>query len=283
MSVTIAPPAPLPQAAQAELARAFARLETVSLAARLADAVGQPIEALKARLPAPLQAALDGAVRRALKAAMAAALRSAPGRTPGPLPAVWFHRGMAAATGAAGGAFGLAGTLAELPLSTTLLLRQIAAVAAAEGEDLARPEAAAECLKVFALGGRSPGDDAAESGYFAVRVALAEALKGAAGQGLAGLVLPGFLGAVAARFGGPVALKLSAQAAPLVGAAAGAAINLAFLEHFRAVAEGHFAIRRLERAHGPAAVRAAYAALAAARDAPFMEPPAASPRPAYRG
>lgn len=283
MSVTLAPPSALPPAARADLARAFAKLETLSFAARLANAVGQPIEALKARLPPPVQAGLDGAVRAALKAAMQAALRSDPARSPGPLGATWFHRGMAAATGAAGGAFGLAGTLAELPVSTTLLLRQVAAVAAAAGEDLTRPEAAAECLKVFAIGGRNPGDDAAESGYFAVRVALAEALKGVAGQGLAGLVLPGFLGPIAARFGGPVALKLSAQAAPVIGAAAGAAVNLAFLEHFRSVAEGHFALRRLERAHGPAVVREAYAALAATRDAPFMEPPAASRRPAHRG
>jgi hypothetical protein len=83
-------------------------------------------------------------------------------------------------------------------------------------------------------------------------------------------MLPGFLGAIAARFGGPVALKLSAQAAPLIGAAAGAAVNLAFLEHFRTVAEGHFTVRRLERAYGPEAVQAAYAAIQSGRDARFM-------------
>jgi hypothetical protein len=82
-------------------------------------------------------------------------------------------------------------------------------------------------------------------------------------------VLPGFVAAVAARFGGPVALKLSAQAAPLVGAAAGAAINLAFLEHFRSVGSGHFAVRRLERTHGEARIRAAYAAILESRDARF--------------
>ncbi len=268
MSLTLARPG-LPETAQADLALAFNRLEEVSLAARLASLVGHPIDALKARLPGPVQAALDGTIRGALKVAMGAALRSDPARTPLPLNPTWFHRGMAAATGAAGGAFGLPGTLAELPVSTTLLLRQIAAVGAAQGEDLSQPDAAAECLKVFALGGRNPRDDAAESGYFAVRVALAEALKGVAGKGLAGLVLPGFLGPIAARFGGPVAMKLSAQAVPLLGAAAGAAVNLAFLEHFRGVAEGHFTIRRLERDHGTAPVRAAYAALAETRDARF--------------
>lgn len=267
--MTAPSPGTLPDAARDELARAVNQLEGGSFAARLATLVGQPVEALKAKLPRPAQGMIDGTVRRALSTAMKAALRTDPGRTPLPVASAWFHRGMAAASGAAGGAFGLPGTLLELPVSTTLLLRQVAAIAAEQGEDLTDPAVAAECLKVFALGGRDPSDDAAESGYFAVRVALAEALKGAVGRGLAGTLLPGFLGAIAARFGGPVALKLSAQAAPVIGAAAGAAVNLAFLEHFRGVAEAHFTVRRLERTHGAAAVQAAYGALAAARDARF--------------
>lgn len=252
----------LPPSAQEELAAAVAALEGSSLAARLADMVGTPIEALRARLPQFAQGAIDGAVRRALEAALKAALRTDPARTPVPVAQHWFHRGLAAASGAAGGALGLPGTLVELPVSTTLLLRQIAAVAAEEGEDLSDPIVGAECLKVFALGGRDPSDDAAESGYFAVRLALAEALQGAIGRGL----LPGFVGAVATRFGAPVGIKLAAQAAPVIGAACGAAINLAFLEHFRGVARGHFTVRRLERRHGQALVRQAYDSL---RDARF--------------
>lgn len=269
MSVSTTLDLDLPPAARAELARAVARLEDVSLAARLAALVGTPVEALKARLPGPVQGMLDGAVKRALTTAMDAALSTDPGRTPIPVSSTWFHRGMAAASGVAGGAFGLPGTLVELPISTTLLLRQIAAVAAENGEDLARPEIAAECLKVFALGGRSTRDDAAESGYFAVRVALAEALKTVAGRGAAGLLLPGFIGTIAARFGGPVALKLSAQAAPLIGAAAGATVNLAFLEHFRGIAQGHFTVRRLERSLGARRVQLAYQAIQQTRDARF--------------
>ena len=66
------------------------------------------------------------------------------------------------------------------------------------------------------------------------------------------------VGAIAARFGAPVAFKLSAQAAPVIGAAGGAAVNLAFLEHFRGIARAHFTVRRLERRHGAVLVRAAY-------------------------
>ena len=272
MSVTLAPPPPdlLPADAQAELARAVDRLESLSLAARLAAAIGTPIEALRNRLPAGTQDLLDATVKRALTTAMRVALRSGPDRNPTPVPSAWLHRGLAAATGMAGGALGLPGTLVELPVSTTLLLRQVAAIAAEQGERLEDPLVAAECLKVFALGGRDTRDDATETGYFAVRVALAEALRGAVGKGLAGTMLPGFLGTIAGRFGGPVALKLSAQAAPVIGAAAGAAVNLAFLEHFRGIAEGHFTVRRLERLYGPAPVKRAYEEIARTRDARFI-------------
>jgi hypothetical protein len=175
MSLTVsATPAPLGPRAAAELRAAFDALENPSLAARLSATVGTPIEALTARLPSSLQGGLQAVVRTALTTSMAAALRSSPAATPSILSSSWLHRGLAAATGAAGGAFGLAGTLVELPVSTTVLLRQIAAIAAEEGEDLSRPEIAAECLKIFALGGRGKSDDAAESGYFALRIASAQ-------------------------------------------------------------------------------------------------------------
>ncbi len=54
----------------------------------------------------------------------------------------------------------------------------------------------------------------------------------------------------------------------MIGAVGGAAINLAFVEHFQDLARGHFTVRRLERVYGPELVRAEYdrlkAALAAA-------------------
>lgn len=259
-------PAILSPEARAELAAARVVLEGVSLPVRLAALIGSPAEALRRRLPEPVQKLLQDASRRALEGAMRAVLRSRPEREgPGGLPVAWLHRGLVAASGVAGGAFGLAGTLAELPVSTALILRQIAAEAAAQGEDLTDAAAQAECLKVFALGGRDPADDDAESGYFALRLALAETLKAVAGRGFTAL-LPSFVAAIATRFGAPVAVKLSAQALPVLGAAAGAAINLAFLGHFAAIARAHFSIRRLERAHGAAVVRAAYDG---ARDAPF--------------
>ncbi len=266
---TAQPPATtaeLPAEALHDLARAAQTLERPSLAIRFAAMAGAPIEALKARLPATVQQMIDGAVRRALKTAVQTALVSGPGRA-GWARSGWLHRGLTVATGVAGGAFGLPGTLAELPVSTTLLLRQIAAIAAEEGEDLSNPATAAECLEVFAIGSREPDVAPERTDYFTTRMALAEALRAAVSRGAAGIMMPGFIGTIAARFGGPVALKLSAQAAPVVGAAAGAAVNLVFLEHFRDVARAHFTVRRLERQHGAAAVRQAYRAVMPPKDA----------------
>jgi hypothetical protein len=63
---------------------------------------------------------------------------------------------------------------------------------------------------------------------------------------------------IAARFGVVVSEKLAAQAMPVIGAVGGAAVNLAFVQHFQTIARGHFTVRRLERAHGAELVRFEY-------------------------
>ena len=180
----------------------------------------------------------------------------------------WMHKSMVVVSGAAGGAFGLPALALELPLSTVVMLRSIADVARSEGELIKTPEAQLQCLEVFALGGRDRRDDATETGYFAVRAALAKALAEAAEyiaeRGLARETAPAvirFITQVAVRFGVPVSEKVMAQSVPVVGAAGGAVINLLFIDHFQDVARGHFIVRRLERIHGPDTVKQAYLGL----------------------
>ncbi len=258
-------PHTLPEDVRLDVARAAALLERPSAAARIAAVVGLPAQRLAERLPEPLRNGLSGAVQTALTAAVAAAERSAPGRAPfGIAPELW-QRGLVVASGAMGGALGFKGTLAELPVTTTLLLRDVLAVAAEEDEPA--PARGAEALKVFALGSRSADDDTAGAGYFALRLALSEATPGMIAQAAAG-ALPGLIGLVAHRFAGPVATKLAAQAAPVIGAATGAGINLLFRSHYRDAARGHFLLRRLERTHGPERVRAAYAEVSGLLPAP---------------
>jgi hypothetical protein len=148
------------------------------------------------------------------------------------------------------------------------MLRSIAEIARAEGEDLSLPEARLACLEVFALGGHAESDDAAETGYYGIRLALALPVTQAAchitEHGLAGRsapVLVDLLRAIGERFGIVVGQKTAAQLVPLIGAAGGAAVNLVFMSHFQEMARGHFVVRALERRYGTDLVQANYEAI----------------------
>jgi len=222
-------------------------------------------------LPAPARNAVAHASERALKVALRVAIGSLDAKPRGKA-SNRLHQAAAAASGAIGGAFGLGALAVELPISTTILLRSIAEIAREEGEDLSRPEASLACFEVFALGGSRKEDAAIEGGYLAVRTALARSVSDSARfiaqQGLVSETAPvvaRLISQVAARFGVTVSQKLAAQAVPILGAVGGAAVNLAFMEHFQIIARGHFIVRRLERAYGPDAVRFEYERLRHAR------------------
>jgi len=245
------------------LAAAVRRLESPSLAGRLAALAGKPVGLLQRALPAAASTGVAKLAKHALERALDVALfslrnrRIAGGRK--------LHSGLACTSGAIGGAFGLAALAVELPVSTTIMLRAIAAIAQEEGEDLEDPRTELACLEVFALGGPTTEETGVEADYFAVRAILARGLVEIADFGIdKGVVresaplLVRFLTQIASRFGVVVSQKVAAQAVAVVGAVGGAAVNLAFIEHFQDVARGHFTVRRLERAYGVDAVRGEY-------------------------
>jgi EcsC family protein len=245
------------------LERAVRLLEHPSLAARLTNMAGKPVELIGLALPASAAHAIATATSKALEVALQAALRTMPQKPHA--GSRLLHKALATASGAAGGAFGLLALPFELPVSTVIMLRSIADIARSEGEDPTEPESALSCLQVFALGGRAGSDDASESGYFAVRGMLAKTVSEAARFiGERGVVQEGgplllrFITQVASRFGVVVSQKVAAQALPVLGALGGAAVNYAFMDHFQDVARSHFTIRRLERTYGKELVRSEY-------------------------
>jgi hypothetical protein len=161
------------------------------------------------------------------------------------------------ASGAASGFAGMAGFLPDATFVTLAIMREIARIAVSQGENLAEEDTRRACLEVFAF--RSEADeDESELGYFSARLMF---------QGRPFTLL---LSEVAARYGLVLGEKFAAQIVPVVGAVAGAALNAAFLAHYRNLAMAHFTIRRLERRHGRDAVRAARAiAQPAQADVPF--------------
>ena len=252
-----------------ELGYAKSLLENPGLAAKITNAIGAPVERGFALLPAKWSDAVNRAAQAALRKALDAAVATVGDNGPRRSADV-LHRMLVAATGAAGGAFGLPALLVELPVSTTIMLRSIVDVARSQGERIKELGTKLACIEVFALGGPSKRDDAAETGYFAVRAALAatvsEAAQYIAERGLAQEGAPAlvrFIAQIASRFGVVVSEKAAAQAVPIIGAMGGAAVNLIFLKHFQDMARGHFIVRRLERAHGQDVVRAEYETMAA--------------------
>jgi hypothetical protein len=248
------------------LRRAKALLEHPGLGVRIANTIGAPVEKLLTALPEGASTAIHTATTKSLDAALRVATSLMDDQ---PRPALErLHSVAVAATGAAGGAFGLAALAAELPISTTIMLRSIADIARSEGHPIRSHFVQMSCLQVFALGGPARRDDASEAGYFAIRAALARAVSEAAEhlatRGLAAESAPPLLRLVTrigARFGIPVTEKVMAQSVPLIGAAGGAMINVLFIRHFQDVARGHFTVLRLEAAYGPDEVKAAYAAV----------------------
>ncbi|ALM87135.1 EcsC family protein [Bordetella sp. N] len=257
------------------LKQARAILEHPSLTARLSNYVGKPIEYALDMLPAKAGNLITEATQKAIHAALKAALMTM-GKNNGavveaaPTASKWLHKAGAAVSGGVGGFFGLAAVTVELPVSVTIMMRAIADVARGEGADLGDLATQLDCVQVLGLGGRAKSDDAAEVGYFAAREAMAKAAVDASsflatGGKLGATAAPPLvrlINAVASRFGVQVTEKVAAQAVPVIGAAAGAVINTAFVNHYQQMARGHFTVRRLEKKYGKAAVEAAYQQLA---------------------
>ncbi|MEE8348874.1 MAG: EcsC family protein [Acidobacteriota bacterium] len=249
-----------------ELRYAKQLLEKPSLAARLTDRIGAPIEKGFKMLPDRWSESIQEAVNRSLSRALQMAVSSLR-NTSGPRQERW-HSLAAITVGATGGAFGLPGLLVELPISTTIIFRSIADIARSEGEDLESAETKTACLEVFALGGPARTDDGVETGYFAVRSALAqsvsEAARHIAERGLSEKGAPALvklISAVTSRFGVTVSEKVAAMAVPAIGAAGGAVINSVFIHHFQDMARGHFVVRRLEKCYDTTLIQREYEAI----------------------
>lgn len=248
----------------AALRWAHDQLEEPSLAARLTHVIGTPIEAGLRLLPLDWHRRVRAVAETSIRHALGFAVASLPDESPSAV-STSSHKLAVAATGAIGGFFGPLALLAELPATTVIMLRAIAAIARSEGEDLDTVTGRTACVEVFALGGRSHKDDAADAGYYGLRLALATHFTPALDRLTGEVTVPlgiHALRAVAARFGMVVSDKAALQLVPVFGAVTGAFVNVLFMQHFQDVARGHFIVRRLERRYGPQAIRAAYLRIA---------------------
>jgi hypothetical protein len=216
------------QTSIAELARRHRAAGGVGL--QVLNLIGGQAESLMERLPDQVRRSLDGATERALLVAVQAAKQS---RGVVPDQKGWLNSAATTAMGAMGGAGGLPTALAELPVTTTVLLRAIQGIAAEHGFDPNDPEVLADCLTVFASAGPLADDDGANMAFLSTRVTLT------------GTAVHGIMKSVAPKLATVLGQKLAAQTVPILGAAAGAATNYAYTSYYQEMAHVHFGLRRL--------------------------------------
>ncbi|MGO4715828.1 EcsC family protein [Bradyrhizobium sp. 2TAF24] len=247
---------------------AVKHLENPNFAARLADYAGVPVNRVLGLLPKAANRQIGTMVRSAVMKGLDVAIDTLDDEPP-PAPATWFSSFLAGVTGGVSGLFGFAALPVELPLTTTFMLRAIAAIARHEGEDLSRIEARLACLEVFAFGTKRDMDKV-DMGYYAARALISKYTNDVAAMAFergavdaSAPVVTSLVSEIVSRFGLVVSDKVAAGALPVLGALGGATVNVIFMDHFQRIAQGHFTLRRLERAYGPSTVRMHYAELAA--------------------
>ncbi|WP_299782434.1 EcsC family protein [uncultured Roseobacter sp.] len=196
----------------------------------LLNIIGGRAEGLLDRLPTAAQSGLQEATRRALEQAMKVAHSS---RDVVPDQKGWLNTVVGTAMGAAGGVGGLPTALAELPVTTTLLLRIIQGVAVEHGFDPSSESVQFDCIEVFAAAGPLADDDGADLGFLSARVTLT------------GPALQSIITRVAPRLATVLGQKLAAQTVPVLGAVAGAATNYAYTTYYQEMAHVHFGLRKL--------------------------------------
>lgn len=215
----------------AELDSIAARYRAASgMGIQVLNLIGGQAEGLLDKLPKQVRANLDGATERALGLAMKAAhgSRGVVADQPG-----WLNTAVTTAMGAAGGFGGLPSALAELPVTTTVLLRAIQGVAAQHGFDPDAENVQFDCIQVFASAGPLASDDGADLAFMSTRLAV----TGGAVQAVIARVAP--------RLATVLGQKLAAQTVPVLGAVAGAATNYAYTSYYQDMAHVHFRLRRL--------------------------------------
>lgn len=236
----------LPPETQAEIAALARRLSRANgPVMRVMNGLGARIENRLSALPVGVRRMLDSSTAEILERAYrTAGIVGAHPRAPD--AGAWGHQLAAATGGALGGFGGIGSALIELPATVTLFFSAMQKVAGEHGFDPRAETTRLTCVEIFGSGGPFADDDGVNTSFFSARMAVNRATL----QAMIRQVAPA-LAAVLGR-------KLASQAVPVLGAAAGAGVNLAFLGYYRDMAHVRFGLMRLARQHGVEAVEAEF-------------------------
>ena len=178
---------------------------------------------------------MDAATLKALELSFSAASAS---RGTFPDTGQWLTRAVTLTTGAAGGFGGLSTALAELPVTTTVILRAIQGIADEYGFDPNDEDTRADCLRVFAAAGPVSTDHNVDLSFLTLRATVT------------GATMQALLATVAPKLAVTLGKKLALQTVPVLGAVTGAAINYAFTAYYQEIAHVQFGLRKLAEESG---------------------------------
>ncbi|WP_298298576.1 EcsC family protein [uncultured Litoreibacter sp.] len=237
MTQTVLPPVVQPRPGRNEQLDALATRyrDAQGIGMQVVSLLGSQAEGLLDKLPKPARAGLNSATLKALELSFSAASASR-----GTLPdsGTWLTRMVTVTTGAAGGFGGLTTALAELPVTTTVILRAIQGIASDYGFDPADEDTRADCLRVFASAGPMAEDEGMDLSFLTLRASVT------------GATMQVLLSTVAPKLAVTLGKKLALQTVPVLGAVTGAAINYAFTSYYQDIAHVQFGLRKLAEETG---------------------------------
>ncbi|NEN74985.1 EcsC family protein [Pelistega sp. NLN82] len=262
-----------------KLEQAVVLLESPTLTAQITNLLGKVVKI--DLLPNYIQGKIVGIAEQALDTIFNVASSTMEDKQKASSPLL--HKLAAAATGGAGGFFGMTAILVEMPISITIMMRSILDIAREEGFSLRSYETRMECIKVFGLGSNlSQDDDESESGYFLSRVALDRitqslsktameiAAKDIGVKQFATTNIPSqiiepvskamikLIQAVAQRFGIVLTEEAAAKLVPGLGAVTGSMLNTMFVDYYQDMAKGHFMVKKLEQKYSEELIKTEY-------------------------
>lgn len=202
-----------------------------NLGVQVLNALNCPTDHLLLRVPAHMRRRIEDLSARGLEVSLHLARHSR--RLMGH-QRPWVNTAAATVSGVMGGAGGLAGSVAELPVTVTLLMRSVQAVAVDYGFDPDSPDVQRDCLLVFAASGPlSAETEGLEMRFLAARSTLT------------GATVHRAISVVAPKLAGVMGRKLALQTVPVLGAASALATNLSYAQYYQQMAHVVFGLRRL--------------------------------------
>lgn len=179
-------------------------------------------------MPEGIRREVEGRIVSALQKAFATRLRA--------------PRHAVVVSGALGGAFGMTGALAEMPVSLMLFLQAIREEAEAAGLDPDREGVRHAAVDILLRGQVVGVEEALEASFLNARL------------GLAGPMVSGWVARLVPHLAPVLGQRLAAGAVPVVGALGGALANRAWSAHYRGLAQVRFGLMALAEIHGVGAV-----------------------------